>query len=220
MQYIDFKNFINKEFILTETQFSQFEALEALYKEWNSQINVISRKDIEELYKHHVLHALCIALYLKFNKTKIYHKLLSEGAEILDLGTGGGFPGIPLAILFPKCRFTLCDSVGKKIIVAKAVSSSLGLNNTTCVHGRAEELKQEFQYVVSRAVSSLDKFYPWVKDKFTDNIFYLKGGDIIEELSSLMQKFKLNKNNVSTWKIDSYIDDSYFINKMIVDISK
>lgn len=219
MDFDTFKNILEDKFLeLTEQQITAFKAMEGLYKDWNSKINVISRKDIDELYPHHVLHSLSIAAYIKACEPLIWDKLASGGVSVLDLGTGGGFPGIPLAILFPKTQFTLCDSVGKKIRVASEIASALGLNNVKTVNARAESLNIRFDHVVSRAVTSLDNFYPWVKGKFSGNIFYLKGGDIVEETAGLMSKYKMPKGSVSVWKINSWLDLPYFSGKYVIKI--
>ncbi|MDO5443342.1 MAG: 16S rRNA (guanine(527)-N(7))-methyltransferase RsmG, partial [Bacteroidia bacterium] len=163
MIFEDFKNIVKAEFPdVTETAMSQFEAMDALYRDWNSKINVISRKDMDGFYEHHVLHSLGIAAWWR------RQGIVSDGAglTVLDLGTGGGFPGIPLAVLFPKMQFTLCDSIGKKVKVATEVAAALGLQNVQTVNARAESLPGTFDFVVSRAVTSLDNFYPWVKGKF------------------------------------------------------
>lgn len=181
-----------------------------LYKEWNEKINVISRKDIDNIYEHHFLHSLAIGEYHPF----------MPGETVLDVGTGGGFPGIPLAIKFPETRFTLCDSIGKKIKVAQAVADGIGLKNVTCVNARAESLEGTYDYVVSRAVTSLVNFYPWVKDKYDKGILYLKGGDVNEEISDLMAKFHLKKGSVHTWRVDSWLQDEYFAEKFVIHIEK
>lgn len=188
----------------------KFEQAVALYKEWNAKINVISRKDIDNIYLHHIKHSLAIGQYHPF----------APGETVLDVGTGGGFPGIPLAISFPDTEFTLCDSIGKKIKVARAVAEGLGLSNVTCVNARAESIPGEFDYVVSRAVTTLENFYPWVKDKFRKNIFYLKGGDVNEEIAVLMHKFHIKRETVKTWRIDSWLSDEYFSEKFVIDIEK
>lgn len=203
---------------LTATQLARFAALDALYRDWNAKINVISRKDIDGLYPHHVLHSLAIAAYLKEEKPEEYAGL--AGCTVLDLGTGGGFPGIPLAILWPEVTFTLCDSVGKKTLVASEVAKALGLENVAVVNARAETLPQTFDYVVSRAVASLEDFYPWVKGKFARAILYLRGGDVAEETALLMARFRLRPGSVGTWRIDRWLDDSYFDGKYVIDIRK
>ena len=172
------------DFELTPLQEQRFAALDGLYREWNAKINVISRKDIDNVYSHHVLHSLAIAKYLQ--EEGLWNQFARS--TVLDLGTGGGFPGIPLAILFPDAKFTLCDSVGKKTIVAQAVASALGLENVQVVNARAESLPNKFDWVVSRAVASLTDFYPWVKGKFTKGILYLKGGDVNEEICTVMAR--------------------------------
>ena len=209
-----FISFVSESFSLTPEQESRFLALDALYREWNAKINVISRKDIDGVYDHHVLHSLAIAKYLS------REGLSFDGCQVLDLGTGGGFPGIPLAILFPSAKFTLCDSVGKKTIVAEAVATALGLENVTVVNARAESLPLVFDWVVSRAVASLTDFYPWVKGKFTNGILYLKGGDVNEEISSVMSRHKLAKGSVHTWPVDSWLQDPYFEGKLVIHIDK
>lgn len=203
---------------LTDAQESKFRAMEAQYKDWNSRINVISRKDIDSLYKRHVLHSLAVAEYLKEVRPEIYAAWKGGGASVLDLGTGGGFPGIPLAVLFPETEFVLCDSVGKKTIVADAVAKVLALDNVTVVNARAESLPRKFGYVVSRAVTALDNFWPWVAGKYTGDIFYLKGGDFAEELCRMMQMAGLKPGSVRTWKIQDWVDDPVFDEKYVIDI--
>ena len=178
---------------LSKHQYQQFDKLEALYKEWNAQINVISRKDIDALYEKHVLHSLGIAKVQMFK----------SGSRILDVGTGGGFPGIPLAILFPKVDFYLIDSIGKKIKVVEAVAEALHLKNVEARHQRAQAFKQPVDFIVSRAVTKMDDFVPWVKKniknkgthKLNNGILYLKGGDLREELSNFpaAQEFSLSQ---------------------------
>ena len=166
---------------ITPQQQAQFEQLPELYTFWNNQINVISRKDIDQLLERHVLHSLGIAKVLSF----------LPGENVLDVGTGGGFPGIPLAILFPETNFYLVDSIGKKIKVVQEVAKALGLKNLRAAHLRAEQVDEKFDYVVSRAVTRLGEFYPWVRGKFTkattntlpSGILYLKGGDLHEEIT-------------------------------------
>ena len=244
MNYTEFKNILTSEFPgITEVQLSRFEAMEGLYREWNSKINVVSRKDIDNLYEHHVLHSLGIALYLKFRRPDVLRmwggesllggsevfgdEALTENAvgdgvscTVLDLGCGGGFPGIPLATLFPEVKFTLCDSIGKKVTVAREVAAALGLENVETVNSRAEALPGAFDYVVSRAVTSLDKFLPWVKGKWRRDIFYLKGGDLVEEIALAMGKFRLPKGSVGLWPISSVLQDEFFTEKMVIDIRK
>jgi len=205
---------------VTDNQVLQFRQMEALYKDWNSKINVISRKDMDGFHDHHVLHSLAIAAYLRYQRPEEYSRLLSGGndAKILDLGTGGGFPGIPLAILFPEVMFTLCDSIKKKTLVASEVAKSLGLNNVTVVNARAETLPGKFDYVVSRAVASLTDFYPWVRGKYSKGILYLKGGDINEEISDMMARYKMRKGSVSTWPVSSWLSDNYFEGKFVINI--
>ena len=226
MTFNEFKNIILEKFPeVTQLQLEQFEKMDALYRDWNSKINVVSRKDIDELYRHHVLHSLGIAAYLRLQMPDVYDRLRGEGVysaalpmKILDLGTGGGFPGIPLAVMFPNAEFTLCDSIGKKIIVATEVSKGLGLTNVKTVNARAESLPETFDFVVSRAVTALDNFMPWVKGKYTEGILYLKGGDLAEEISTAMAKHKMRKGSVHTWPISSWTDDQFFNEKMVIYI--
>ena len=203
-------------FELTPLQEQRLAALESLYREWNAKINVISRKDIDNVYSHHVLHSLAIAKYLQ--QEGLWDSF--SHSTVLDLGTGGGFPGIPLAILFPDAKFTLCDSVGKKTIVAKAVAEALGLENVTVVNARAESLPQQFDWVVSRAVASLTDFYPWVKGKFRKGILYLKGGDVNEEICSVMSRHHLPRGSVHTWPVSSWLSDPYYDGKLVIFIEK
>ena len=195
---------------LTDIQQTQFEAMDALYRLWNARINVIARKDMDNLMTHHVLHSLAIAKVIDFPK----------GSTILDVGTGGGFPGIPLAVLFPECRFTLCDSIGKKIKVAQAVAEGLQLDNVNCVNARAEALPGRFDYVVSRAVTDLTTFWPWVKDKFGKAVFYLKGGDLDAEIETCAKRWHLDPARFYQAKISAWFDDPWFAEKKIVIISK
>jgi 16S rRNA (guanine527-N7)-methyltransferase len=181
---------------LTERQRDQFAALQDLYTEWNAKINVISRKDMESFYEKHVLHSLGIA--------KVYS--FKPGQKVLDVGTGGGFPGIPLAILFPETQFHLVDSIGKKIKVVLAVAEALGLENIRADHGRAEEFKGPYDFVVSRAVTQMQRFVPWIKGKISqknldsdriNGLLYLKGGDLAEELGSIKARIS-NLSNFFT----------------------
>lgn len=192
---------------LSELQKSQFAQVYSLYKDWNEKINVISRKDIENLYINHVLHSLGIAKVIEFK----------PGASILDVGTGGGFPGIPLAIMFPESRFHLVDSIGKKITVVKNVAESLGLKNVTAEQVRAEQLKGEYDFIVSRAVTRLNEFYSWIHRKakkqsthdLYNGILYLKGGDLDEELSELKKPYQL-------FSLSDYFKEEYFETKKVV----
>ncbi len=224
MTYNEFKEIITTRFPeVTTQQMDQFEKLDALYRDWNSKINVVSRKDIDELYRHHVLHSLCIAAYLREQMPDVYDRLRGEGPysvaeplNILDLGTGGGFPGIPLAIMFPHARFTLCDSIGKKIIVATEVAKGVGLDNVKTVNARAESLPETFDYVVSRAVTALGNFMPWVKGKYHDGILYLKGGDLTEEIAQA----RLRKGSSHLWPISDWTDDPFFDTKYVIFIER
>ncbi len=178
-------NIISDYFKLTERQAEQFAQLDALYRDWNSKINVISRKDIDNLYEHHVLHSLAIAKLLPFQ----------PNSSILDVGTGGGFPGIPLAILFPECQFLLIDSIGKKIKVASEVAQALGITNVVCKQERAEEEKQKFDFVVSRAVMPLPDLVKLVRKNISskqrnavpNGLVVLKGGDLKDELAPFIK---------------------------------
>ena len=228
MTFNEFYNIIKVQFPeVTAAQIEQFSKMDALYREWNSKINVVSRKDMDQLYRHHILHSLGIAAFLRIHMPDVYDRLRGEGPysvseplKILDLGTGGGFPGIPLAVMFPHAQFTLCDSIGKKITVATEVSKGLGLQNVKTVNARAESLPETFDYIVSRAVTSLDNFMPWVKGKYTEGILYLKGGDLAEEISTAMAKHKMRKGSVHQWPISSWTDDPFFETKQVIFIEK
>jgi 16S rRNA (guanine527-N7)-methyltransferase len=193
---------------LTEVQTSQFQQLEELYHDWNSKINVISRKDIDQLYVKHVLHSLAIAKIQKFE----------PGTYVLDVGTGGGFPGIPLAILFPETRFYLIDVILKKINVVKAVAESLELKNVKAEQIRAENVKGDFDFIVSRAVTNMPDFVSWIKDKIKkqqkhelqNGILYLKGGDLREELASFP--------NAKEYNISDFFEDDFFETKKVVHL--
>ena len=202
---------------VTHEQEQRLKALEGLYREWNAKINVISRKDIDNVYEHHVLHSMAIAKYLE---TVPGLEEAFAQANVLDLGTGGGFPGIPLAILYPEARFTLCDSVNKKTIVAQAVSQALGLENVQVVNARAESLGRNFDFVVSRAVASLTDFYPWVKGRYNQGILYLKGGDVNEEIAQMMARHKIARGKVHTWPVSSWLKDEYYEGKLVIHIEK
>jgi 16S rRNA (guanine527-N7)-methyltransferase len=198
-------------FDLSSQQQKQFAALEPLYREWNDKINVISRKDIDNFYERHVLHSLSIALFHSF----------AAGARVLDVGTGGGFPGIPLAILFPQTKFHLIDSIGKKIRVVNEVASALGLQNVTAEKIRAEQVCGRFDFVVSRAVTTLPEFYGWVKDK-TNNILYIKGGDVSAEIAALPRGLKTEVYSISDFlgKDLRNLNLSFFETKKVVHIYK
>lgn len=194
---------------LTEQQISQFDQLYDLYSFWNSQINVISRKDIDELYERHILHSLGIAKFCSFK----------DRTKVLDVGTGGGFPGIPLAILFPEVQFHLVDSIGKKIKVVTEVAAALGLTNVKASHLRAEQVTDKYDFVVSRAVTRLIDFYPWIKGKFSkesknaiaNGILYLKGGDLAEEIAESRLKAEL-------YPLSAYFEEAFFDTKYVVYI--
>ena len=191
---------------MTPLQQERFEAMEALYLDWNSKINVISRKDTGGFYLHHVLHSLAIAKTADF----------APGTKIIDVGTGGGFPGIPLAVMFPQCGFTLVDSIGKKINVASAVASALGLENVTAVNDRVENLSGKFDFAVSRAVTSMDNFMPLVRGRIIpggcstlpNGVLYLKGGDLSSELRNFP---KSRIHNIS-----SFFNEEFFETKRVV----
>lgn len=197
----------------TETDFAR--ALE-LYREWNERINVVSRKDIDNLYRHHILHSLAIARYMELH----YPAGVLDGASVLDLGTGGGFPGIPLAVEYPEAEFTLCDSIGKKVRVAQAVAEGLDLKNVTCINARAESLGRTFDWVVTRAVASLDVLYPWVKGRFNRSILCLKGGDVLQEISLLGSRCGVEPGRVRVWSIEDWLKDEYFKEKFVIEIGK
>lgn len=192
---------------LTPIQRQQFEQLPELYNFWNNQINVISRKDIDELFERHVLHSLGIAKVISF----------LPGEKVLDVGTGGGFPGIPLAILFPNTDFYLVDSIGKKIKVVQEVAAALGLKNVRAAHLRAEQVNEKFDFVISRAVTRLNEFYPWVRGKFnrsTQNalqpgILYLKGGDLQQEIAESGLK-------VQQFYLKDYFTEEFFETKQVI----
>jgi 16S rRNA (guanine527-N7)-methyltransferase len=192
---------------ISSEQEKQFSMLFTLYKEWNDKINVISRKDIDELYERHVLHSLGIANVIQFSK----------GTSILDVGTGGGFPGIPLAILFPDCNFHLVDSIGKKIKVVNEIASALELKNIKATHSRVEQIDEKFDFIVSRAVTQFPEFVNWVRQKIKkeqknnlpNGILYLKGGDLSEEL-------KLYINKVKIYDLKNYFQSQFFETKKVV----
>ncbi len=194
---------------LSEQQIEQFRKLGPLYQEWNQKINVVSRKDIDHIYEHHILHSTAIAKFIQFK----------DGSKILDLGTGGGLPGIPLAILFPDCHFTLIDGTGKKIMVVQEIANELGLKNVTAIQKRAEELKKKFDFVVCRAVASLDKLVMWSerlidqrqRNAWPNGLITLKGGNIEEEIKSLPRKFYAEMEPV-----DQFFDDEYYHEKYLV----
>lgn len=195
---------------LSTKQTEQFAQLDAVYRNWNEKINVISRKDIDLLYERHVLHSLSIAKVISFK----------PNTDILDVGTGGGFPGIPLAILFPECKFTLVDSIGKKIQVVKAVSEELGLKNVEAFHMRAEQLKSHYDFVISRAVAPALEIINWTKDLISKNHFHqkpngwllLKGGDLKEELGATKKSYKI-------YPIKHYFKEDFFEEKAVIYIS-
>lgn len=249
---------------ISDLQRRQFEDLEPLYREWNAKINVVSRKDIDNLMLHHVLHSLAIAKAFEpagaAGSTAFYPAgagalsafgpagaaglpAFEDGDRVLDVGTGGGFPGIPLAILFPGVKFTLCDSVGKKLIVAEAVAKALGLDNVEVVHSRVEDLIKAqlgkaqaragaaFSFVVSRAVKDLSNFLPWVKGGYSKGIYYLKGGDVtdaplfadrgalLQEIDVALKKNGLSRDNVKIFNICDAFEEEFFEQKRVLFIS-
>ena len=201
-----FKYFDN----LTELQKNQLLALGSLYQEWNKKINVISRKDLDHLNERHVLHSLAIARIIKFK----------PGTKIIDVGTGGGFPGIPLAILFPDSKFHLVDSIGKKIKVVEQVIDSLGLQNTSTEQIRAENVSRQYDFIVSRAVTRMAPFYQWIKGKISSNSFndlrngilYLKGGDLEEEMKEL-------KKSYQSFNLEDYFSEEFFESKKVIFVA-
>jgi 16S rRNA (guanine527-N7)-methyltransferase len=218
MEELIYKYFPN----LTERQKERISKLYPLYEEWNGKINVISRKDIDKLYLHHVLHSLAIAKYISF----------IPGTKIIDVGTGGGFPGIPLAILFEECEFTLVDSIGKKTKVAQAVADALGLTNVKVVNARMEAVDGKADFIVSRAVTELKNFLPWVKGKYTQGILYLKGGDItpnkvfekkgalLQEIETAAKSNRIDMDCIAIADISNYFEEEFFDEKRIIHIIK
>lgn len=198
---------IESYFSLSPVQAQQFAALDGLYRDWNSKINVISRKDIDALYEHHVLHSLAIAKVLRF----------SAGSSILDVGTGGGFPGIPLAILFPECKFTLVDSVGKKIKVASEIAKALGLTNVECIQERVEDEKRKFDFVVSRAVMPLPDLVKLTRknvkreqaNALPNGLIVLKGGELQSETAPF-------HNIVEVTPVSDFFQEEYFETKKVI----
>ncbi|MDE1205217.1 MULTISPECIES: 16S rRNA (guanine(527)-N(7))-methyltransferase RsmG [Tenacibaculum] len=193
---------------LSEKQLEQFSKLQELYQDWNLKINVVSRKDIDELYLRHVLHSLGIAKVMEFK----------AGAKVMDVGTGGGFPGIPLAILFPETQFHLVDSIGKKIKVVNEVAEGLGLQNVKTTHGRVEEVDDTYDFIVSRAVAQMETFHRWVKNKvhkkqnhaLKNGILYLKGGDLTEELA--------NFPKATIYNLPDFFEEDFFETKKVVHL--
>ncbi|MDA9339515.1 16S rRNA (guanine(527)-N(7))-methyltransferase RsmG [Polaribacter sp.] len=193
---------------LTTTQIAQFSKLKELYQDWNLKINVVSRKDIDELYLRHVLHSLAIAKVIQFK----------PGSKVMDVGTGGGFPGIPLAILFPETEFHLVDSIGKKLKVVKDVIEGLGLENVTTTHGRVEDVKDTYDFIVSRAVAQMETFVRWTKGRIAkkqnhdikNGILYLKGGDLTEEL----QRY----TSATLYDLPAYFEEPFFETKKVVHL--
>ena len=216
MDFEQFYSFVQGTFNhMVPQQEEQFRALEGLYRDWNSKINVISRKDIDNLYEHHVLHSLAVARYMAL---KGRPEGPGKGAKVLDLGTGGGFPGIPLAILWPEADFTLCDSIGKKVLVAGEVAEALALDNVRTVNARVESLKEKYDWIVSRAVAPLPELYGWVKGKYNEGLICLKGGEVNEEIEAVMSRFKLKKGAVRTWDLSTWLTGDWFKGKFVIEI--
>ncbi len=196
---------------LSESQIKQFAMLGDLYKEWNTKINVISRKDIDNIYEHHILHSLAIAKVIEFKR----------GTKLLDVGTGGGLPGIPLAILFPKCNFHLIDAIGKKITVVNEISKAIGLSNVYGEHVRVEKLKTQYDFIISRAVTQFDKFWKICHKNISkksintleNGIIYLKGGDFEDELIDI-------KNRITITPISNYFTEPFFETKKVIHFKK
>ena len=196
---------------LTDKQRQQLADAESLYKDWNQKINVISRKDMDSFQERHLLHSLAIAKFVQF----------ADGAKVLDVGTGGGFPGIPLAILFPQAEFYLVDSIGKKIKVVNAIAEELGLQNVRADHLRAENVKGQFDFIVSRAVTRLNNFLPWVKNKvqagfessLPNGMLFLKGGDLEEEISEV-------KADIEVFELSRIYEEEFFETKKVLYIPR
>ena len=211
-----------KEFFknITPEQQRQFEMLTPLYEDWNSKINVVSRKDIDKLQLHHVLHSLAIARFADMAG------IFTPGTTVMDVGTGGGFPGIPLAIMYPQVDFLLVDSIGKKIKVVQEVATALGLKNVKAVKARAEEIDRQFDFVVSRAVTDLGNFLPWVKGKYTKGVIYLKGGDLsaggalYTEIENAALKCKINKKSITFCAVNDWFNVEFFNEKYVIYIPR
>lgn len=194
---------------LTNNQLEQFEALKPIFEDWNSKINLISRKDMDHFYERHVLHSLAIAQYIKF----------PAKSQILDVGTGGGFPGIPLAIMFPDCEFLLVDSIGKKIMVVNQISEHLKLTNVKAIQMRAEDVIGQFDFIVSRAVTKLPELLSWVGKKFhgrsrgslPNGIILLKGGDLQDELYDIPSRWIVQQHSISKWFKEEYFETKQLI---------
>ena len=194
---------------LSQQQLDQYELLAKEFLSWNEKINLISRKDTDNIFEHHILHSLAIAKVCKFKPQ----------CEIMDIGTGGGFPGIPLAIMFPETKFYLVDSIGKKIKVVQALVEALGLKNVEAEQIRAENVNRQFDFIVSRAVTYLPDFMQWTKGKFSkiqyhelaNGVLYLKGGDLTEELSTIKNKYKI-------YDIDQYFEEEFFETKKVIHV--
>jgi 16S rRNA (guanine527-N7)-methyltransferase len=197
---------------LTPTQIDRFDKLESIYRHWNSQINVISRKDMDNFETHHVLHSLAIAKIVSFQ----------AGSSVLDVGTGGGFPGIPLAILFPEVSFHLVDSIGKKIKVVNEVVTELGLLNVKTTHSRVEDITEKYDYILSRAVSRLEPFYTWIQNHFKNSdldeagLYALKGGDLGDEIAEFKESFPYNR--VELHSLVTHFTEDFFETKKLIQV--
>jgi len=196
---------------LNPDQLQKFEALGPLYEEWNEKINLVSRKDIEHIYERHILHSLGIAKIIRF----------VNGTAVMDVGTGGGFPGIPLAILFPETEFMLVDSIGKKIMVVKEIAKTLGLKNVKASHNRVEDINGNFDFVTGRAVTDLNSFYGWVRKKIKsqdinglpNGVLYLKGGELDADIATF-------GNRAQVFPLSQYFEEDYFATKAVIYIQK
>lgn len=199
----------------------RLETLVPLYRDWNEKINVVSRKDIDNLFEHHILHSTVIGQFLAARHPKVYEKWCDpkEGVTIMDVGCGGGFPGVPLAVMFPNVKFTLVDSIRKKTLVASSVAQAAGLENVNVVWDRCEN-QPEVDYIVSRAVTNLDEFLSWTWKKTRCGILYLKGGDLVEEISTCAAKYHIPMENFEVCPVDAFLPGEFFQEKVILFIRK
>lgn len=213
---------------LTQNQREQIDALYSLYSDWNSKINVISRKDMDCFFLHHVLHSLALSMFLKEFLPQTQARMKDGACDtwVMDVGCGGGFPGIPMAILYPQTSFLLVDSIGKKVKVAQSVADEIGLKNVTTLHSRAEDVnlkelikKDKADLIISRAVTSLANFIPWVKGRYSDGILYLKGGNLEEEIAEAQKKCRIRPSQIFQKKISDWFREDYFLEKKVIFIS-